>query len=1370
MNSISLIHTLKSYVPQILQRRIAADPAPPHQPFVEEYRAAVLFVDISGFTALTEEFAARGPSGAEDISAVLNDFYGRWIAMITKYGGDIIKFAGDGLLVVWQYEDLEKAVLLAAQTALEARKKLENFRAGNRPLSTRIAITAGQMVLTGLGGVFNRWETVITGDAIDQVSRAQSALPPGRIVVSPEAWEWIKRHAGGIPSADGHFFLRRIDATIQPEAGQAAALEMDSIPALRSYIPGAIVKRIDAGQSDWLAELRRITSLFINIPEMTRGVDPKFAQEIAQKLQSVIYRYEGSMNKISVDEKGVSLLAAFGLPPFSHEDDPLRGVLAAQDIYAAIAESGLHCYIGIASGRVFCGVIGNETRREYTINGDAVNLAARLMHALSIGIADPNGNEVHIACDANTFEAAKLRVDFSPLPPIELRGKSQPVPIFIPHARHAKGMGQVTLTDLIGRDKERFALGEALRALVTGESRVVIIEGDAGLGKSRLVEELFRQAQAMDVNLLLGLGEAIEQTTPYHVWKDIAKRLFHLDSNESVSEQRLAFEKMMSADPPLKERAALLNAVLPFNLPDNESTKNIVGDARANAMHQLIVERLEQTAAQSPTALVVEDVHWMDSGSWALLSLAARRVHPLLIVVTLRPFGNAAPAEYLQLCGMSSARLLTLSPLDGADIETLLAQRLNAKRLPQELIQFIRSKAEGHPFYSEELAYALRDSGYIDVQDNECRIAAGAGTLEQLNLPGSLEGVITSRIDRMPPSHQLTLKVASVIGRAFALRELCAIYPLKNEIEALPEYLTHLEKQELTILDSPDPELSYLFKHIITQEVAYNLLLYSQRRSLHRAIAEWYEGAFMPDIVSYYPVLAYHWKQADVPQKAAEYLEKSGEMAFRNGAYQEAIKFFSQALEKAESARETTAPALKRAYWRRRIGEAQMGLGDLDAARESFRKAAALLKRPSPKTLAGVIFGLIYQWFVQNLHRRFPSIFIGRLKEKDEELQELAQIYAHLANINYLKLESLPILYHSLASLNFSEAGGSMSPARVWALGSTSAILGFIPNHALAMHYAEKALHALEQVDDPRSRMWAYLTVGAYKLGVAEWDKSRAALLKMKELALSASDSRLEGDAEILLAGLEFYRGGNFEHCQSFYDNLMAQAKRSGNLLHRTWATYGYAFLHLVRGEFERALETVKDGEALDATPVNVAHLNCIRAMANWRLGRREQAVGHLAAAVPILETLPPQVYSLLVAYRIAAQVTFEIWEQGQTFPVYGWRAPGETRKTVSKLLRLLKKFKPAFLMAEPAYLYFQGMEKWMSGKRDAALNAWKASADAAEKLSMPWERANALREIGKRSTGDMRREHLQQSFDLFVSSGAMYDANETAKLMQAER
>ena len=1361
------IDTLKSYIPDILQRRIVNDPTPPNKPFIERFMAAVLFVDISGFTALTENFAAYRPSGAEDISSILNNFYGQWIKIVKKYNGDVIKFAGDGLLVIWQDSNLEKATLRAAYTAIEARKELENFRAGNNTVATRITISAGEIGLIGLGGIFNRWEVLITGEPIEQVGREQKLLHPGQISISPFAWEKIKAHASASPLEDGHIILNGINSQIPHQAEKKFDLREDSIPALRSYIPGAIAKRIDAGQSDWLAELRRVTSLFINIPEMIRGTDTDAAQNVAQVLQGAIYRYEGSVNKITLAEKGVSLLAAFGLPPFSHEDDPLRGVLAAQDIKSAITELGLDCFIGITTGRVFCGVIGNEQRREYTINGDAVNLAARLMSASALGLSMPDGTSATILTDTSTYESSKNRINFSALAPINVRGKAQPQAVFVPQARHAKDMGKIALTDMIGREEERFALAEALRALITKESKAIIIEGEAGLGKSRLVEEAFRQAAAMNVNVLIGLSESIEQTTPYHIWKNIAATIFEIEPQADISEQRIQFEKTIKGNASLAERAPLLNVLLPFDLPENDFTKNITGEARASAMHEIIVEHLEKLAVKIPTALVIEDVNWLDSGSWALLILVAQRVKPILILITMRPMSVPPPLEFTILRDLPFTRFLQLMPLGNTDIETLLCQRLKVRQLPEQLVTFIRNKAEGYPFYSEELVYALRDGGILQINDNQCTLSSTAGNLETLNLPGSLEGVITSRIDKMPPSHQLTLKVASVIGRIFALRELSAIYPIRSEIPALPDYLAQLERQELTILDTPDPDISYIFKHIITQEVAYNLLLFSQRRSLHRAIAEWYEEAFGSNAPTHFPALAHHWKQADVTPKALEYLEKAGVMALHNGAYREAIQFFTQAIEKIENTKNEGTPLNQQAYWLRAIGEAHMGLGQLESARGYFRKAAQILKHPAATTPLATVIGLLQQLLVQSLHRRFPNIFIGRNKMKDKELQEAAQSHTNLSYISFIGSETFSMVYHAIKGLNLSESGGSMSPPRVWALGSASGIMGTIPNHTLAEHYAQKALQASAQVDDPPSQVWTQLAVGTYKLGVGEWDTATQALKTARDLSRRSADRLLEGNSHVILGGLEFARGKDFSRCIEPYNNLYSLMKGSGNNLYLTWAIYGFALLNLIRGEFEEALKATQNEESFDNAPINLTHLYGIRAMAHWRTNNEEKAIQYCAKSLPILNTLPPQLYSLLIGERPLAQIIFEAWEQGKTFGTMGFRNASEFKKTAATIVGLLKKFKQTFPFGEPPYLLYQGWLKWMEGKHNKALQNWQSSVEVARKLSMPRDEANALREIGKHSTGETCKKYLQDAQHLFDSSQAKYDSMETEKLLK---
>jgi tetratricopeptide (TPR) repeat protein len=244
----------------------------------------------------------------------------------------------------------------------------------------------------------------------------------------------------------------------------------------------------------------------------------------------------------------------------------------------------------------------------------------------------------------------------------------------------------------------------------------------------------------------------------------------------------------------------------------------------------------------------------------------------------------------------------------------------------------------------------------------------------------------------------------------------------------------------------------------------------------------------------------------------------------------------------------------------------------------------------------------------------------------------------------------------------------------------------------------------------------------------------------------------------------EYFRGADFESSQNYYSNLLAQAKKSGNLLHRTWSTYGTALNQMIRGEFEGALESMKDGENLDNTNINVAQLYAMRAYANWRLGRDEEAVKNMVRSLPILLPLPQTIYSLLASYKLLSQVIFEILESGKTFDIDGWRTKAEIQKTISVLMKLQKKFKPAFPMAEPSYLYFEGLQDWLNGKKDSAFKDWQASAEIAKKYSMNLDEGMAWRELGKHSQGVAREQALLKALDLFNACGASYDASVVGK------
>ena len=899
-----LLDMFASYVPTLTINRIATEPTPLTAPKYERFAAAVLFADISGFTALAEQLARQGPAGAEELGGILNDYFGQLTALIAEHGGDVVKFAGDALLAVWPSSEArpdERALTLrAAQCGLVAQKELSNYQAtAGARLSMRMAVGVGKVDSMYIGGAFGRWELLIAGEPILQVSLAEKQAKPGEVVLSPEAWALVNDTCAGLPlkagPSAGVVQLQSVHSPLLPQTLTTLGLDAGAEVALRGYIPGAILARLTAGQgtgskgesesADWLAELRRVSILFINLPDLSYSLPLEQAQTLMQRLQKSIYHYEDSVNKLSVDDKGVTLVAALGLPPLAHEDDATRAALVALEIQDALRQLGLRSAIGIATGEAFCGAVGSALRREYTMIGDVVNLAARLMQAA------PDT----ILCSAATFQASQARITFEELPAIQVKGKSEPVAVYRPTGE--KQTAVRLQSEIVGRRAEREALGQGIQTLLRGSMgvNVFVIEGEAGIGKSRLVDDVRRQADALGVTTFSGSGEPIEKSTPYYGWRNVFAQLFGLDMLEDVEKNKRHVRLALGTG--LVRVAPLLNSVLPLEFADNETTAALSGQARAEHTRALLVQLLQTSITRSPKVLIFEDAHWLDSASWALLLAVSQQVRPLLLVIATRPIDEPVPAEYKQLIQAGNVQHLRLDSLSNEDALALVCQRLRVSSLPVPVAELIRERAEGNPFFSEELAYALRDSGLIEVKDGECRIAPETGDLRTMQFPDTVQGIITSRIDRLEPSQQMALKVASVIGRIFAFRTLLDVHPIQADKPQLAKHVRALERLDLTPLESPEPDLAYIFKHIITQEVAYNLMLFAQRRELHRAVAESYEGAYVDQLTPYYPLLAHHWSRAEDWSKAYNYRILAGDAAVILYAYAEASLHYLGALD-----------------------------------------------------------------------------------------------------------------------------------------------------------------------------------------------------------------------------------------------------------------------------------------------------------------------------------------------------------------------------------------------------------------------------------------------------------------------------------------
>jgi class 3 adenylate cyclase len=1402
MSDQPLTKLLASYVPKLIQKRVIQDSAPIASPLLQDFAAVVLFADISGFTALTESLGEKDPIGVETLARILNEYFGQLIDIIQEYGGDVVKFAGDALIAIWPMssdhianvdsatpasvskEAQRQWTLHAAECALKIREQMLDFRAEGSVLSLKIALATGHITHVHIGGVFNRWEFVMTGNPLVELGVANNLANAGDILISPSAFALIR--------TDGDF--ASVEFLLNGEVKEAARLESLSsasqlsagkelveIPdtaqaSLRPYIPASIIHRLSAGQSEWLAELRKVTILFINLLDPSQITSLEMAQDLVRKIQRMIYRFEGSLNKISQDDKGIMIDTAFGLPPLAHQNDPVRAVQAALMIRDELKGKGIRSSIGITTGRVFCGLVGNSDRRVYTFLGNSVILAARLMSIASLQDEIIEQEGIAVLCDRATFEAAREHVEFEMLAPQTIKGRSDPVDIF--HPIYEKKAVIRPQTELIGRREERTLLVGSLHNLLRGVPfQAIILHGEAGIGKSRLMQELTHQAQTSFVKVFFGEGDSIEKNNPYFAWQGVFNRLFgieeftskpQLSDEDRISIHQAALAKLNHIDAELGRYAPLLSLILPISIPENEFTSTMTGEVRGGNIRDLLISLLQHEADQSPILVSIEDLHWFDSASWTLLADVYLKVRPMLLVVSTRPLSRPVPQQFKELAERSDTEFVRLDMMSLEDVEAIVCQRLGVKSVPAQVGKLIRDKSEGHPFFAEELAYALRDSGVIVIEEQECRLAPGLDNLEAVTLPDNLQAAITSRIDSLNPSQQLTLKVASVIGRIFAYQMLEAIHPIENDKSALSDYLQALTRLRLTLIESELPDLAYIFKHAITQEVAYNLMLFSQRRQLHQAVAEWIEDSYQRDLEPFYTLLAYHWKQAAgmpdaarrevVLNKAIYYLEKAGDQSLRNFANAEAAQFFSEVLQLTKPAE---VSRLRLGQWYRKIGDAYLGLGKLVEAKEYILKALATLGLPLPASDVGLIGGLLKQVVRQAGHRIWPGHYRGKKFDPEQESIRLETVVLteKLAVVQFLNGDPnpLPMLYSVVAGLNIGET--LQDTPELWAMYATmSAVMGFVPLHSQTRYYKERWFALGEKISDPNAFVDGAIALCAVASGNGAWQEVTDLIERASVICEEIGDHRRGAEAVAYLAINKLLEGGP-ELAESYNKREWQIALRRENPIHIAFAYQMDCTAMVWKGQYDECIANAKKCLSLsEKSWVGDVPEYIVRSamwLAKWLKGEREGVWESVTAALDKFAKASIVDYSVYLIDAHLAEIVFLALEEGRKnhLPKIQMNEPEKYAKIAMKNL---KKYLGVFAIGGPALDRYKGQWEWYHDGREKAYQFWRVAAEKAHSFPITYEEGRAELLLGQNlpDIDPERKIHLQSAHAIFAASG----------------
>lgn len=703
-------------------------------------------------------------------------------------------------------------------------------------------------------------------------------------------------------------------------------------------------------------ERKHVTIIFADISGFTALNDAaKSPAEVEQvvrlinlcleELSEAIYEFDGYIDKYIGD----AIMAIFGAPK-AHEDDPERALRAALTMQERLEQFNrnppmplpepLGIHMGINTGTVIAGMVGTDRKRSYTVMGDAVNVASRLE-----GVSERG----EILISESTYNLTNRLFVFEEREPVKVKGKREPLNIFQLKAARDLSQTQRGLTGmeapLIGREYEFQQLLGHYQNLFEGEGSIVVVTGDAGLGKSRLVAD-FRKQVSQELNdheseplWLFGRGLSYRQSFSNRLLVDILHRYLDLPENPEDSLVKLRLEAMGEKLFPERQSEVIpyLATLLGLKLDEEEAANLSLNDPQVlqQRIFQAMGEWVQVLAGDRPVIMVFEDLHWADPSSINLIQylFSLTQNTPLMIICVTRPdrestFWNVKiqgakdyPDHFTELI---------LWPLTDAESRQLIKFLLKIEEMPPSTEQLLLNRAEGNPLFLEEVLRSLIEEGMIKRVDGHWEITR---TITEIDIPNTLQGVLTARIDRLEDQVKRVLQIAAVIGRVFPEFVLS---PIVNQPDTLEIALEQLELAELIAVRTREPEPEYMFKHFLTHETAYHSLLHQQRKLIHKQIGDYMSRLYWQLGEEYAAIVADHYLKSETWPRALRYLHRAAEAAIQSFANKEAVDFYSRALEVASMLGEESDQATLLAVYEgrarvlTRLGEPQEAVKDYE--------------------------------------------------------------------------------------------------------------------------------------------------------------------------------------------------------------------------------------------------------------------------------------------------------------------------------------------------------------------------------------------------------------------------------------------------------
>ena len=1244
----------------------------------------MLVVDVSGFTVLTAELEAQhGRRGADRLATLMDTLLGALADIAERHCGTIVDIVGDSLQIIWATgpsDDLESTSMQAADAALAMLAHAESAgeEAGTR-LLIRAGMAAGTLIRADVGGHEGQHDRLLWGPAFIEAALMTAAAEPATAAVSPAMR----------PLIDAHFEGRQRDGWWQLGLADHRGVQACVI----GHVP------LDMGMG-WGAELRSATILFVRLfrAEALSRLALDDVNTAVRMVQEAAARHGGLLDKVHVDEKGMSAVLGFGIPPAPVSAAAVRALAAAVDLRSEIRDRGSDAAIGVATGKLRAGIGGANAAVHHTIYGGAANLAARCMQAA----------HDEILTDAQTRREAGDSFEYFLPEARALKGIAPDTQLFgVGNARRRQVEASLDdATPIAGRAGE-MALLEAF--LATEGDRLLLLEGEVGVGKSRLVAHAAGAAAGAGHAVHVARAGPLGSRTPLFAWRDTAAQLLADWGGTRGLRLDAALAELSDeagADPAL---ASLANPLFGRTLAESPALAQVEHDARPRLARQVQLRLMQHLLGPGALLLVLEDAHWLDDASALLAAdLLAALPRARAIVAGRTPLGAAA-----KLLPTACQRLV-VQPLDRAGTAQFARQSVAGVKPTHPIVDWLHARARGNPLFTRELLAAIPPALLASGLVSPGAWRDAEADLRKIDLPGSIEDAAIARLGSQPFERLGLLKAASVLGGAF---DVAAIGALDVPVPAarLVAELDALAAEGLLVREGGDTP-RWRFAQALVMSTVYESLPERTRSFLHRRAVEHLERQPPKQARAMSAEIAHHWHQAGVPERALQPLRRAGQAATAAGAYGDALQFFERAIAIAQGKPGLISPH-RRAQLHLELANAQMSIGENDKALGPALQSLDGLWRGTPKGKAG--------WTAMALREAAllaATVLLPRFRARERTSirsrteNRLRCEAATRASDLYFLLEGSPVqpVALSLFAARAAERTGDLSiAARPY--GLVGYIAGIAKLERISRFCLDRASVDCEARQDYNGLHRVHGAKAMLATSLGRWKEGRPFV--EASVALNGKDpsERNAGMALSIAAMFELWQG-NFAASRTHAAALqmLGQSLQDDQFL--MWAELHHGRIDWQAGDIAGAVARIEAGLRL-LSRCNEAQtiftLDALLAQYRMALGVSDGVAERAEALVQAQERAPTQ-FASVDAFGATADIIMQLL------------AAGDRRMAplAERAVRRLRKYADIFPIARPLARLHEGQLLALNGRMAAARKRWLLGVQQAHALGMPWDEA----------------------------------------------